>query len=158
MFALLSYKIHPLKILKAKAFVYIPFFLLLPFLLSQITSPLGLFLIQSMNITFALTEIPAAAVFIIHFSVFRRFTHYSIIAAISSAVLYTTVAFGFVYLTEALGHWGLLCIMIPINLGFLWGLHHFETLEKAAGTYYPGESLISQLVANTDSKGKKRAA
>jgi MFS transporter, MHS family, proline/betaine transporter len=146
-FCFLSYKIHPLKILKTKAIIYFPFFLLLPFMLSDIASPFILFLIQSFNLIFALTEIPAAAVFIIHFPIFRRFTHYSVLAAVSSAILNTTTAFSFIYLTEALGQWGLLCIMLPINLGFMWGLFHFEKLEKQfetpSNTKEEGEQLMS---------------
>jgi MHS family proline/betaine transporter-like MFS transporter len=131
-FALLSYKIHPLKILKCKAAIYVPFFLLLPLMLSYTGSPALLFLVQAINLAFALTESPAVAVFIMRFPVFRRFTYYGIIAAISSAILNTATAFGFIYITDALGFWGLLCIMLPINLGFLWGLRHFGKLEKAS--------------------------
>ena len=130
MYCFLSYKFHPLKILKVKAFIYFPFFLLLPFMLSHVESPFILFLIQSFNLTFALTEIPAAAVFIIHFPILRRFTYYSVLAAISSAILNTATAFGFIYLTKAFGQWGVLFVMLPINVGFLFGLLHFEKLEK----------------------------
>ena len=39
-------------------------------------------------------------------------------------------SFNLVYLTELLSYYGLWLIMIPVILGHLWGVNHFEKLEK----------------------------
>ncbi len=44
-------------------------------------------------------------------------------------------SFGIIFLTKYFGQWGLLIIMIPINLEFAFGLCHFQKLEKEAGIY-----------------------
>ena len=40
-----------------------------------------------------------------------------------------------VYLIKYLGNWGLLVVMIPITLGFSFGVWHFEELEKKTENY-----------------------
>lgn len=44
--------------------------------------------------------------------------------------IYIVTSFGMIYLGEAFGNYGLLFIMVPIILGFYWGVCHFERLEK----------------------------
>jgi len=75
----LSYKIHPIKILKIKVMVFFPAILICPYLLSHITSPLHLFFIQSFFMLFVLSTNPATPVFYTHIPVFRRFTYGSMI-------------------------------------------------------------------------------
>ncbi len=47
-------------------------------------------------------------------------------------MIYVISAFGFVYLIECFGNWGIWVIMIPTIIGFAYGLSHFENLAKSA--------------------------
>ena len=129
-FAFLSFKIHPLKLLMFKLSCFLPFVLLCAYLLGHINSPFELFLIQLVSIIFALGYDPAASVLLIHFPVFRRFTYASFLYALSRALMYVVTSFGMVYLTEYLGHQGLWIMMFPVVIGYIWSVRHFMSLEK----------------------------
>jgi len=126
--ALLSAKVHPLTIQKYKMYCFAPIVLLCPFVLNDISSPFVVLLIQA--VSSLLKYNPSAGVLLIHFPVFKRFTYTSFIYAFSRALMYIITSFGMVYLTEYLGHKGLLLIMVPMIIGFFWGAHHFTKLEK----------------------------
>ena len=128
-FALLSYRIHPLKILKYKAFVLLPVIVVCPFLLSSMTAAWQMMAIQSFVILFAMTAAPAMPIFIKKFPVFNRFTYTSFIYALTRALMYVVTSFGLVYLTDLFGHKGLWIILVPCAVGFIWGVRHFEILE-----------------------------
>ena len=49
--------------------------------------------------------------------------------------MYIVTSFGLVYLTGWFGHYGLLIIMIPVIVSFLYGVNHFIKLEKEAGNF-----------------------
>jgi hypothetical protein len=49
--------------------------------------------------------------------------------------MYIITSFGLIYLTKYLGNYGLLIIIIPVMIGYSFGILHFEKLEKAAGNY-----------------------
>lgn len=131
-FVLLTYKIYPLKILKAKLYVYYPFILLTPMLLNRIESPALLVVFQIIGVVFGPSTIPAKAIFLIHFPIFKRFTYAGFIAAFAHAMVYILTSFGLVYLTDILGHWGLLVITLPTTVGFTFAVSYFDKLEKAA--------------------------
>ncbi|WP_425360374.1 MFS transporter [Candidatus Tisiphia endosymbiont of Ceraclea dissimilis] len=131
----LSYKIYPLKIVKARLMVFWGFILVCPYLLFNIKTPLELFLIQSFFIIFRTDYSPATPIFFKYFPVFKRFTFISLSFAISRALMHVITSFGFVYLIDYFGHWGLLIIMLPTALGFAFGLSHYEKLEKEEGNY-----------------------
>ncbi|WP_341761849.1 MFS transporter [Candidatus Tisiphia endosymbiont of Thecophora atra] len=130
----LSYYFHPLKILKATITVFTVFALVCPYLLNHISTPFELLLLQSFAIL-GIGELPAAPILYKHFPVFKRFSYASLTFALSRAVMYVITSFGVVYLTEYFGHWGLLIIMIPVILGYVFGLLHLQKLEKEAGNY-----------------------
>jgi MHS family proline/betaine transporter-like MFS transporter len=134
-FIRLTEKIHPLVILKAKLIVYIPFLCMVPWLLSNTHSESIIFIIQIFGLVFGHSTIPAKAVFLMHFPVFKRFRYASFITAASHVTLYIVTSFGLVYATSILGEYGILLISIPVTFGFLWGVLHFETLEKDIGEY-----------------------
>lgn len=75
------------------------------------------------------------AIFFKHFPVFKRFTYANVTYAIAHTSMYIVTSFGTVYLVKTLGNYGLLVIMIPLIVGYTFGLHHFEKLEKEAGNY-----------------------
>lgn len=139
--AILSYKIHPLKILKAKLAIYTIFILSSPFLLNSISSPSHLALIQAFSMFFILSTNPAMSVMYTHIPIFRRFTYAAIIFAVSRALMAVITSFGLIYLTESLGHWGLLVIMVPLCIGFSFGLNRFAKLEIEAGRYYQKKNM-----------------
>lgn len=123
-------RIHPLIILKTKFFIFFPFALCLPWLLDHISNPNILLCVQIFSILFMVTDVPAGGVIYTHFPVLKRFTYTSFLHAISRSLVFTLTAFGLIYITEWIGHYGLLIIMIPTYLSFYWGVNHFEKLEN----------------------------
>ncbi|MBN8523685.1 MAG: MFS transporter [Rickettsiales bacterium] len=133
--SLLSYKIYPLKILKTKLVIFSIGILGCPYLLQNTHSTAYVFIIQSFIVLFAVDTVPAVSIFFKHFPVFKRFTYTSLIYAISRALMYIITSFGIIYLTKYFGHYGLLIVIIPLNIGCVLGINHFENLEKEAGNY-----------------------
>lgn len=133
--SLLSYKIYPLKILKTKLAIFSIGILACPYLLQNTHSPAYVFIIQSFIVLFAVDTVPAVSIFFKYFPVFKRFTYSSLIYAISRALMYIITSFGIIYLTKYFGHYGLLIVIIPLNVGCVLGINHFENLEKEAGNY-----------------------
>jgi hypothetical protein len=79
---------------------------------------------------FGVNVLPAGPIFYSHFPIFKRFTYTGFAYALSRAIMHLTTSFGFIFLFEYLGHYGILVIMIPILIGFSFGLNHFEKLDK----------------------------
>lgn len=126
----LSYRIYPLKILKIRAILFLVFLCFFPYIVSNVQTSIDVIIIQLISVCFTLTGVPAVAVLIVQFPIFKRFTYTSFMYALSRAFMYVATSFGAVYLTEFFGYWGVVFIMIPATLGFLWGVIHFEKLEK----------------------------
>lgn len=57
--------------------------------------------------------------------------------ALSRTLMSIILSLGLVYLVRDFGHWGVLMMMLPTALGYLFGILHFEQLEKRAGNYPP---------------------
>lgn len=131
--ALLGYRIHPIKIIKVRGFFALLLMVSLPFLIMK--SPLQLFLIQALILILTLGAIPAAAIFIYHLPIYRRFTFASFLYALSRAVMYIITSFGLVYLGSYFGSFGLWFITLPITFAYLYGAYHFEGLERRLGIY-----------------------
>lgn len=129
-FIKLTEKIHPLIILKAKLVIYIPFICIVPFLLTNIHSELVITIIQIMGVVFGNSTIPAKAIFLMHFPIFKRFRYASFITALAHITLYMITSFGLVYATKFFGSYGILLISVPTTISFLIGVLHFEKLEK----------------------------
>lgn len=129
-FVIWTYKVHPLRILKWKLYIYVPFIIFTPTLLYLANSPLAILFIQAIGVVFGLSTIPAKAVLIGHFPVLRRFTYAGFLTALSHAVVYAITSFGLVYVTRYYSHYGLWFATIPTALGFIWGVQYFSKLEK----------------------------
>ncbi len=129
-FSYLSYKIYPLKIVKARLIIFSIFIVFCPYLLNHITSPLQMLLIQSFIAVFGYMGAPAMPIFYKRFPVFKRFTYTTFAYALSRTFIYIVTSFGLVYCSEYLGNWGILVIVIPIAILFIYGLNHFEKLER----------------------------
>ena len=80
--------------------------------------------------TFGLSVNPAAGVFFRHFPVLKRCLYAGLLYATGHSAAYIITSFGLVYFTYELGHYGLWVIGLPILIGFLWGVRHFEKLEN----------------------------
>ena len=131
----LSLKIHPMKIIKAKIVIFSIFACILPILLNSISAPIHVLLIQLFIITFALTSIPASAIFYKSFPVFQRFKYCSFAYALSRAVTHIVTSFFMVYLINQFGNWGILIIVVPVIICFTWGILHFCKLETEQQGY-----------------------
>ena len=134
-FIWLTKKIHPLVILKWKLLIYIPFICIVPWLLSRAESVLTIFVIQIVSVVFGNSTIPAKAIFLMHFPIFKRFRYASFITAMSHILLYIITSFGLVYAVKYFGNYGILCISLPATICFLLGILYFIKLEKQIGNY-----------------------
>ncbi len=131
----LCYRIYPLVILRFRLKVFWLFLILCPYLLDHTSSPFEILLIQSFFIIFRPDAFPAIPILIKYFPVFKRFTYASWLFALSRALMHVVTSFGLVYLVQYWGNWGLWVIMIPVSVGFLFGLLHFEKLEQVVGSH-----------------------
>ncbi|MCC8371802.1 MAG: MFS transporter [Rickettsia endosymbiont of Pseudomimeciton antennatum] len=131
--AYLSLKVYPLLTVKIILIISSIFIIFCPYLLNHVNAPYQLFLIQF--IVVLLEESLGTSLPIIYksFPVFTRFTSVGIVRAVSRALMYVITAFAFTYLYDNFGHWGLWVIMVPIIIGFAYGLFYFEKLAKECG-------------------------
>ncbi|XVN43222.1 MAG: hypothetical protein RCG15_02775 [Candidatus Rickettsia vulgarisii] len=100
-----------------------------------ISSPFQLLLIQALVLLFAADAVPAIPIFFRYFPIFKRFTYSSMIYAMSRALMYIVTSFAIEFLMNHFGNYGLLIIMIPVNIAFVFGLFYFEKLEKESKNY-----------------------
>jgi len=138
----ISYKIHPLKILKIRGRMSLVVSILLPISILNSTIHFHIFFLQALLLISALSPIPGVSIFIKYLPTLKRFTAASFVYALSRAVMYVITSFSLVYLTEMLGFYGLWIIMIPVNIGFLWGINHFSKLEGLENKIKPTESPL----------------
>ncbi|WP_425362725.1 MFS transporter [Candidatus Tisiphia endosymbiont of Hybos culiciformis] len=139
LYAYLSYKISPLKILKMKLVICVSIIIFVPYLLTNIPSPFYLLLLQLFILLFKTGIFPAAPMIYKQFPVFKRFRCVSISFAVVRATMYVITSFGLVYLIEYFGNWGLLILFVPFLMAYGFGLRHFEMLEKLRNIYPPSK-------------------
>ncbi len=128
-YTLCSYKIHPLKLLRFRLWIFLPTILFYPYWLDIISSPAELLVFQGIIMCFGVMDVPAAGVMLTHFPVVKRFTSTGLLYAFSRIAIYILTSFGFVYLTEMMNHWGVWFLMVLLSIGFAWAIKHFERLE-----------------------------
>jgi len=131
----LSYYIYPLLLLRIKLVIFSIIALLFPYFLNNLTSAHDLLILQMIMIMFSLSYSSAMPIFYKHFPVFKRFTYASVLYALSRMIIYLITSFGLIYFANYYGNFGILVIIIPVILGFAFGLNHFENLEKEVGNY-----------------------
>lgn len=129
-FAIMSYKIYPLKIVKVRFYIFCIFIFILPYLLSNLQSGANVLLTQSLIVLFWLGDSPASSIFFKYFSTLKRFTYVSIIFSFSRALMYVGSSFTLVYLIDNFGYWILTIIMIPLAIAFAGSVYYFDKLEK----------------------------
>ena len=135
MWAILSSKCNPLKLLNIRSTIFISFFLIFSILLSSSTDYRFIFLWQAILAFFFLGDLPGTSIFISSFPVLKRFSTVSLVFAVTRALMYIFTSFGLVYLTEWFGHYGLWILVLPVATAYLWGVNHFVKLEKASGNF-----------------------
>ncbi len=128
--AFLSYKIFPLKLLKIRSAANLVFAALLPYALVSAQSPHLIFAIQVLALVCGLSPMPGFAIFYTHLPILKRFTYGTFLFAINRAIMYVVTSFGLIYITKYLGYYGLWLLMLPLAVGFAWGVRHFEKLEN----------------------------
>jgi MFS family permease len=133
--SLLTYRIHPIKIMKVRWILTFLLMLSMPILVNNVTAPIQLFLIQASILFLSLGSIPAEAIFYYHLPIYRRFTFASFLYALSRALMYIITSLGLVYLTYHIGYYGIWFITLPITITYLVGVFHFEKLERNVGIY-----------------------
>jgi MHS family proline/betaine transporter-like MFS transporter len=131
----LSYYLYPILILKIKLVIMSVILLLSPYLFNNAQNPFVLLLIQSSIMFFVLASTPAKTIFMSYFPVLRRFTSAAFLFALSRTLMFIVTSFGCVYLEKHYGNYGLLFIIIPVLIGFGFGILHFEKLEKESANY-----------------------
>ncbi|WP_417905237.1 MFS transporter [Candidatus Tisiphia endosymbiont of Micropterix aruncella] len=132
----LSLKVYPLLTLRVILIICSVFIVFCPYWLNNLHSPYELFLIQFIIVLLDECLGPAMPIFYKSFPVFKRFTCVSMTFAMSRALMYVITSFGFAYLIDHFGNYGLWVIMIPTIVGFAYGLLHFEKLEKKRENYF----------------------
>jgi hypothetical protein len=143
LWAVMNYKIYPLKILKTGGVLFLIFALFLPFLIVSANHYLHVFMLQALILILTLGAMRADSIFIKNFPVLKRFTATSFLYAATRAVMYIVTSFGLVYLPDYFGHWGLLVITLPVAVGYLWDVDHFAKLDSSdvlVNTSYPLQS------------------
>ncbi len=129
LFAQLSYRIYPLKLIKFLLLGLAPCVAVLPFVLGHVSSPFQVLLIQIVVGFFGVEQIPAAAIFYRHVPVVKRMTSITLSFACAKALMFIIISFGLIYLTAWFGHWGLWVIMVPSIITYTWALRYFEKLD-----------------------------
>jgi len=132
----LSFKFHPLKILKTKVMIFIPFALLCPYIFAVASSPLHIFFIQAFLVSCFLSLNPAPPIFFSYFPIFKRFTCVGLTYAIARLLMHIITSFGTIYSQKYFGNFGLWLIILPTTLGYGYGVFYFLRLEKEAGKYH----------------------
>ena len=123
---LLVSRIHPLKILAVRITIFAMFALFIPTMLDSATTPFELLMFQLFVAVIAPTAFPAQAIFYSRFPVLNRFTCTSLVFAISRACMYVVSSFGLVFLTNKYGHTGILILVVPIIIGYIYGIISFK--------------------------------
>lgn len=135
-FVLCCFKIHPLKLIKFRLWAFVPFSILVPYLLDIATNPTQILIIQIMSIILTCGSFPAHSVIYIHFPILKRFFASTLTFATAKAVMYLISSFGMMYITQYFGNLGLLFLTLPLTIGYIIARNYFEKLEIINGSYY----------------------
>ncbi len=130
-FIFLAGYFRPLTIVKFRAIIFL---FLSPFISLWMSSSISLnvfYLVQILSIIFCLGTVPAIPIFFKHFPILKRFTYSSLVYSLSRAIMYVVTSIGVIYLVECFNNSiGILIIILPVTIGFLWGVLYFEKLEQ----------------------------
>lgn len=108
----------------------VPFILACPFLLNHVSNASELMIIQLGFVILPPTEFSATPIFYKSFPIFKRFTTACFTYALSRALMYVVSSFGIVYLIKYFGNLGLLFLLVPVIVGYGYGLFYFIRLNN----------------------------
>jgi len=129
---ILSQKIHPLVILKYTLIISTIIFAICPIILTNVSSPYTIGLVQVLVVLFAADVKFAASSIYSHFPVLQRFKSTAFLYALSRAVTYVITSFGLIYVIDIFGNLGITLAMFVGVIASTYGLRHFIALEKEA--------------------------
>jgi MFS family permease len=128
--AYISSRIYPLKILKAKLFLFFTCIIFFPAAMYTYPSELTVFVFQCLASLFVFDDVPASPVFYKHFPIIKRFTYTSLLSSFAKLMTYAITSFGLVYSTKYFGYYGIFLILIPVGIVYYFAVKYFEGLEK----------------------------
>jgi MFS family permease len=128
-------KIHPIQIMKIIVWTFCIFFIPLIYLLAENYTVTNIFILQYFMILISPTTVPGDPIILKHFPVLKRFFATSMLYAVSRIIVYFFTSFGTLYFTESFGVYGLLVVITPAVICYLYGLNTFYQLEREAGNY-----------------------
>lgn len=138
-FIFLAGYFRPLTIVKIRAVIFL---FLSPFISLWMSSSISLnvfYLLQVLSIIFCLGTVPSIPIFFKHFPILKRFTYSSLVYSLSRAIMYVATSIGVIYLVKYFNSIGILIIVLPVTIGFLWGILYFEKLEQEEEYSYYGK-------------------
>ena len=130
--AYLSYKIAPLKIIKFRSIAFFATIFFFPFAMEWFPSAKTVLIFQYITVLFNLSCLPAVPVLFKYFPVLTRFRYAGMVRSVATVLTYVITSFGWVVVTNALGHKGIFIILIPVGLLFGWSVLYFEKKEEAS--------------------------
>jgi MFS family permease len=128
--AYISSRISPLKILKAKLFLFFTCIIFFPAAMYTYPSELTVFVFQCLASLFVFDDVPASPLFYKHFPIIKRFTYTSLLSSFAKLMTYAITSFGLVYSTKYFGYYGIFLILIPVGGVYYFAVKYFEGLEK----------------------------
>jgi MFS family permease len=129
-------KIDPLKLVKVKILILSVMFLFFPYFLENTKSSTVIFFIQLSSLLLV-SDLPSTGIYFKHFPVFKRFTYTSLLYSLSRTIVPIITSIGSVFIVRKYGEYGMLIIVMPIFLGYLFGVNHFQVLEQKTNNYLP---------------------
>jgi MFS family permease len=128
--AYISNRIHPLKILKAKLFLFFTCIIFFPAAMYTYPSELTVFVFQCLASLFVFDDVPASPVFYKHFPIIKRFTYTSLLSSFAKLMTYAITSFGLLYSTKYFGYYGIFLILIPVGVVYYFAVKYFEGMER----------------------------
>lgn len=128
--AYLSYRIAPLKILKAKLYIFFATMAMFPIAMHFYNNSSVIFIFQCIGTLLVFDHIPASPIFFKYFPVLKRFRYAGFISGIAKLASQLISSFGMVAATKRFGYQGIFLIMIPAGIAFFVAVSYFERKEK----------------------------
>jgi MFS transporter, MHS family, proline/betaine transporter len=130
--AYLSAKIKPLKIVKARLFIFLISMSFFPIAIKYYPSSVTIFIFQGLATVFMPSKVPASPIFFKYFPIAKRFRYAAFINALATLATYIFSSFGLTILSKKFGYTAILLSLIPLAGVFGIGLRYFEKKEKRA--------------------------
>jgi MFS family permease len=128
--AALSYKVHPLRIVKFKAIGFVCIIGIIPTIMQYFPSPKIVLAFQCLITAFYLGPTPASAIFLKHFPTVKRFRYAGTISALAKSGGYFLGPSLIALTTDKFGYQGIWIVFIPIIILFFLALRFFEKKEE----------------------------